>query len=169
MIEKVMRKKCKLQLLRLLLRRPVSLGFNRFPPSDAGSEEKCCAPVYLSCLFSSAQFQWSVFHSPVQNRSRSVGLPAAFCITLLVTFHGRWAAFPLVSFWEGNEPAEVTGYRERGSPVSEFPETKRGVAGERQKELHFYFSSSLSPSPEANTLKCTTFLNTSSLELNSNG
>lgn len=56
MIEKVMRKKYKLQLLRLLLRRPLSLGFNRFPPSDAGGKEKCPASVYLSCLFSSAQF-----------------------------------------------------------------------------------------------------------------
>lgn len=40
MFEIVMGKDYKLQLLRLLLWRPVSLGFNSFPPSYTDSEEK---------------------------------------------------------------------------------------------------------------------------------
>lgn len=65
-----MGKDYKLQLLRLLLWRPVSLGFNSFPPSYTDSEEKWRAPVRAI----SVQFQWSIFHSPIQNRIRNLQL-----------------------------------------------------------------------------------------------
>lgn len=46
-------------------------------------------------------------------------------------------ASPCVLWLEGNEPVEVTGSREGGNPLSTLPETRPGVAGERQSYIGF--------------------------------